>query len=157
MWKSSFRCISAYSLIHYLPCYYPLHIIYFLHLLSTNRKCIEPCYFPLILKPAAQKKKMHWNSSIRSSRLCAALVAVPAELWSVPLFHFVRVVVVLRDNIYVIIILYSWHLVICEPFWSICVEQLIMRHRYDEYMVLLAKSGLTRSGTKAVSTKGMLA
>jgi hypothetical protein len=22
-----------------------LHIIYFLHLLSTNHKCIQPCYF----------------------------------------------------------------------------------------------------------------
>jgi hypothetical protein len=24
----------------------PLHIIYFLHLLSTNHKCTQPCYFP---------------------------------------------------------------------------------------------------------------
>jgi hypothetical protein len=38
-------CISAYSLIPHLPCYYPLHIIYFLHLLSTNHKCTQPCYF----------------------------------------------------------------------------------------------------------------
>jgi hypothetical protein len=29
----------------YLPCYYNLHIIYFLHLLSTNHKCIQYCYF----------------------------------------------------------------------------------------------------------------
>jgi hypothetical protein len=28
----------------------PLHIIYFLHLLSTNQKCTQPCYFP----PAVQ-------------------------------------------------------------------------------------------------------
>jgi hypothetical protein len=35
-----------------------LHIIYFLHLLSTNHKCTQPCYFPLLLKPAAQKEKM---------------------------------------------------------------------------------------------------
>jgi hypothetical protein len=28
----------------------PLHIIYFLHLLSTNHKCTQPCYFP----PAVQ-------------------------------------------------------------------------------------------------------
>jgi hypothetical protein len=38
-------CISAYSLIPYLPYYYPLHIIYFLHLLSTNHKCTQPYYF----------------------------------------------------------------------------------------------------------------
>jgi hypothetical protein len=28
----------------------PLYIIYFLHLLSTNYKCTQPCYFP----PAVQ-------------------------------------------------------------------------------------------------------
>jgi hypothetical protein len=38
-------CISAYSLMPYLPCYYPLYIIYFLHLLSINHKCTQPCYF----------------------------------------------------------------------------------------------------------------
>jgi hypothetical protein len=37
-------CISAYSMIPHLPCYYPLHIIYFLHLQSTNYKCTQPCY-----------------------------------------------------------------------------------------------------------------
>jgi hypothetical protein len=38
-----------------LPSYYPWHIICFLHLLSTNHMCTQPCYFPLPLKPAAQK------------------------------------------------------------------------------------------------------
>jgi hypothetical protein len=37
-----------------------------------------------------------------------------------------RVVLVFRDFIYVINILYSWHLVICEHFLSVCVEQLIL-------------------------------
>jgi hypothetical protein len=50
-------CISAYNLIPYLPCYYPLHIIYFLQLLNTNHKCTQPCYFPLSLKPTAQQLK----------------------------------------------------------------------------------------------------
>jgi hypothetical protein len=114
-----------------------LHIILFLHLLSTNHKCTQPCYFPLLLKLAAQKEKMDWNSSIRSSRLCVAPVAIPVELWSLLLFHFcLRVIIVFRDTIYVIIILYSWHLVICEHFWSVCVEQLILGHTYDEYLVL---------------------
>jgi hypothetical protein len=31
----------------------PLHIIYFLHLLSTNHKCTQPCYFP----PATQTRR----------------------------------------------------------------------------------------------------
>jgi hypothetical protein len=65
-----------------------LHIIYFPHLLSTNHKCTQPCYFPLLLKPAAQKEKMNWNSSTRSSRLRIALVVVPVVLWSLSLFHF---------------------------------------------------------------------
>jgi hypothetical protein len=75
-----------------------LHIIYFLHLLSTNHKCTQPCYFPLPLKPAAQKEKMDWNSSPKSSRLRVASVAVPVVLWSLPLFC----------NNYVIIILYIY-------------------------------------------------
>jgi hypothetical protein len=66
----------------------PLHIIYFLHLLSTNHKCTQPCYFPLLLKPAAPKEKVDWNSSTRGSRLCVAPIAVPMVLWGLPLFHF---------------------------------------------------------------------
>jgi hypothetical protein len=59
-------------------------------LLSTNHKCTQPCYFPLLLKPTAQKEKMDWNSSTRSSMLRVALFAVPVVLWSLPLFHFVE-------------------------------------------------------------------
>jgi hypothetical protein len=66
----------------------PLHIIYFPHLLSTNHKCTQPCNFPLLLKPTAQKEKVDWNSSMRSSTLRVAPVAVPVVLWSLPLFRF---------------------------------------------------------------------
>jgi hypothetical protein len=41
------------ALLPYLPCYYPLHIILFLHLLSINHKCTQPCHFPLLYKPTA--------------------------------------------------------------------------------------------------------
>jgi hypothetical protein len=58
----------------------PLHFICLLHLLSTNHKCTQPCYFPLLLKPAAQKEKMDCNSSTRSFRLHVAPVAVPVVL-----------------------------------------------------------------------------
>jgi hypothetical protein len=57
-----------------------------MHLLSTNHKCTQPCYFSLLLKPAAQKEKMDWNSFTMSSRLRVALVAIPVELWSLSLF-----------------------------------------------------------------------
>jgi hypothetical protein len=74
--------ITVFSLL--LPCI----IILSLHLLSTNHKCTQPCYFPLLLKPAAQKEKMDWNSSMRSFRLRVALIAVHVELWSLLLFRF---------------------------------------------------------------------
>jgi hypothetical protein len=56
-----------------LPCIITL----FLHLLSTNHKYTQPCYFPLLYKTAAQKVKMDWNYSTRSSRLRVAPVAIP--------------------------------------------------------------------------------
>jgi hypothetical protein len=82
-------------------------IILFLHLLSTNHKCIQPCYFPLLYKHVAQKVKLDMkNSSTRSSRFALPHL-LSCGLWSLLLFYFVRVVLVLRDIIYVIIILYS--------------------------------------------------
>jgi hypothetical protein len=59
-------------------------------MLSTNHKCTQPCYFPLLLKPAAQKEKMDWNFLMKSSRLRVAPVTVPVELWSLLLFRFVE-------------------------------------------------------------------
>jgi hypothetical protein len=50
---------------------------------------------------------MDWNSLTRSSRLRVAPVAVPVGLWSLLLFHFVESHLSLKDNIYVIIILYN--------------------------------------------------
>jgi hypothetical protein len=82
-----YRCISAYPFITVLSLLLPLIIILFLHLLSTNYKYTQPCYFPLLLKPAAQKERMNWNSSMRSSRLRVAPVVVPVVLWSLPLFR----------------------------------------------------------------------
>jgi hypothetical protein len=81
--------ISAYHFITILSLFLPCIIILFLHLLSTNHKCTQPYYFPLLLKPTAQTEKMDWNSSMMSSRLHVALVVIPVELWSLPLFHFV--------------------------------------------------------------------
>jgi hypothetical protein len=80
-------CLQPYALCSFSL---PLHIIYLLHLLSTNHKCTQPCYFPVLLKSAAQKEKMNWNSLTMSSRLRVAPVAVPVVLWSLPQFHFVE-------------------------------------------------------------------
>jgi hypothetical protein len=68
-------CLEPYAIFSFSL---PLHIIYLLHLLSTNHKCTQPCYFSLLLKHAAQKEKMDWNSSRRS---CAAPIPIPVGLW----------------------------------------------------------------------------
>jgi hypothetical protein len=47
-------------------------------------------YSILLFFPATQKEKMDWNSSTRSSKLRVTPVAVPVELWSLPLFHFIE-------------------------------------------------------------------
>jgi hypothetical protein len=88
--ESSIGAISAYHFILVLSLLLSCIIILFLHLLSTNHKCTQPCYFPLLLKPAAQKEKMDWNSLMRSFRLRVAPVVVPMELCSPPLFHFIE-------------------------------------------------------------------
>jgi hypothetical protein len=75
-----YRSISAYSFITVLSLLLPCIIILFLHLLSTNHKCTQPCYFSLLLKPAAPKDRMDWNSSTMSSRLHVASVVVPVVL-----------------------------------------------------------------------------
>jgi hypothetical protein len=59
----------------------PLHIIYFLHLLSINHKCTQPCYFPLLLKPAAQKLKKICEFLMRSFRRAITPGRLHVELW----------------------------------------------------------------------------
>jgi hypothetical protein len=82
-----YRCISTYPFITVLSLLLPCIIILFMYLLSTNHKCTQPYYFPLLLKPAAQKERMDWNSSMMSSRLRVAPVVVPVVFWSLPLLR----------------------------------------------------------------------
>jgi hypothetical protein len=89
-WRVKYRCIFCYHFIVVLSSLLPCIIILSLHLLSTNHKYTEPCYFPLLLKRTAQKEKMDWNSSMKSSRLRVDSVAIPVELWSLPLFYFIE-------------------------------------------------------------------
>jgi hypothetical protein len=78
--ESSISAISAYHFLTVFSLLLPCIIILLLHLLSANHKCTQPCYFPLLLKPVAQKVKLDWNSSTKSSRLCITSVAVPMKL-----------------------------------------------------------------------------
>jgi hypothetical protein len=82
-----YRCISIYPFDIVLSLLLPCIIILFLYLLSINHKCTQSCYFPLLLKPAAQKERMDWNFLTRSSRLCVASIVVPVVLWSLSLFR----------------------------------------------------------------------
>jgi hypothetical protein len=86
----SIGAFSAYHFITVLSLLLPCIIILFLHLLSTNYKCTQPCYFPLLLKPTTQKEKMDCNSLTRRSMLHVAPITVPVELWSLPLFCFIE-------------------------------------------------------------------
>jgi hypothetical protein len=51
--ESSIGVVSAYHFITILALLLSCIIILFWHLLSTNHKCTQPCYFSLLLKPAA--------------------------------------------------------------------------------------------------------
>jgi hypothetical protein len=109
-----YRCISAYPFITVLSLLLACIIILFLHLLSTNHKCTQPCYFPLLLR------RRGWTGILRRGVLGYVLPRL-SFLWCYGVFCYsvpLRVIIVFRDTIYVIIIiLYSCHLVICEHFW----------------------------------------
>jgi hypothetical protein len=64
-------------------------------------------YSTLLFSPAAQKEMKDWKSSMTSSRLRVAPVAIPVVLWSLPLFHSAESRLSFKDIIYVIIILYT--------------------------------------------------
>jgi hypothetical protein len=76
-------CFSAYNLVIALPLIlWPTYHIFPTNLLSTNHKCTQRCYFPMLLKPAAQKLKKIWDSSMRISRRAITPGRLPVELWS---------------------------------------------------------------------------
>jgi hypothetical protein len=114
-----YRCISAYSFITVLSLLLPCIIILFLHLLSTNHKCTQPCYFPLLLKQLLRRRG---STGILRRGVLGYVLPRLSFLWCYGVFRcsvLLRVVIVFRGIIYVIIIIrYSWHLVICENFWS---------------------------------------
>jgi hypothetical protein len=130
------RCFSAFYLIIVLPLllYHAYHC--FLHLLSTNHKCTQPCYFPMLLKLAAQKLKKIWCSSMRSSRQAITPGQLPVELWSLPLLYY-------REcSIYSFVRQYSCNKYIILRHWLLCIHflygmcvNLIPGHTYYEHSV----------------------
>jgi hypothetical protein len=107
-----YMCISAYPFITVLSLLLPCIAILFLHLLSTNHKCTQPCNFFLLLR------RRGWTGILWWGVLGYVLSRLPF-LWCYGVFRCsvpLRAVIVFRDTIYAIIIVYSWHLVICEHF-----------------------------------------
>jgi hypothetical protein len=101
----------------YLPCCY-LYISFisctsWVPTISVLNLAIFPCYSNLLLR------RRRWTGILRWWVLGYVLPRLPF-LWCYGVFCcFVplRVVLIFRDIIHVITIIYSWHLVICEHFW----------------------------------------
>jgi hypothetical protein len=102
----------------HLPRYYPyISFIYctcWVPTRSVLNLVVFPCYSNLLLR------RRRWTTILWWGALCYVLPRLSffwcygVFLCSIPL----RVILVFRDIIHVIIIVYSWHLVICEHFWS---------------------------------------
>jgi hypothetical protein len=104
-----YRCIFAYPFITVVSLLLPCIIHLFLHLLSTNYKCTQPCYF----SPATQTCCLEGEDGLEffdeefKAMCCPRL----SFLWCYGVFRCsvpLRVIIVFGDTIYVIIIiLYS--------------------------------------------------
>jgi hypothetical protein len=122
-------------LLQFNPCYYLALAFYscncWVPTISVLNLAIFHCYLNMLLR-------RRWIRILRRGVLGYMLPRLPflrsygVFRCSVPL----RVVIVFRDITYIIIILYSWYLVICEHFWVVCVKQWILGHAYDEYLIL---------------------
>jgi hypothetical protein len=113
-------CTSAFLLIlllQFYPYYYLALSFYsctcWVLTISVLNLAIFPCYSNQLLK------RRGWAGILRRGVLGYVLPRL-SFLWCYGVFCCsvsLRVIIVFRDTTYVIIILYSWHLVICEHFW----------------------------------------
>jgi hypothetical protein len=104
-------------LLQFYPCYYLAlsfyHCTCWVWTISVLNLAIFPSYSNLLLR------RRRWTGILWWGVLGYVLPRLPF-LWSYGVFQcsiLLRVVMVFRDITYVIIILYSWHLDICEHFW----------------------------------------
>jgi hypothetical protein len=139
----------------YLPCCYPyISFIYctcWVPTISVLNLTIFPCYSNLLLR------RWRWARILRWEVLGYVFPRLPF-LWCYGVFRCfisLRVVLVFRYIIYVIIILNSWHLVICEHFWLYVWNNWSwVMHTMSTWFGI--KTGYDRSGTRAVSIVGTL-
>jgi hypothetical protein len=82
-------CIGVFLLsllLQFYPCCYLALSFYSCTCWVPTISVLNRAIFPLLLKPAAKKSRMDWNSSTGSSRLRVTTVVVPVVLWSLPVF-----------------------------------------------------------------------
>jgi hypothetical protein len=123
---SSIVAFLLIILLQFYPCYYLALSFYsctcWVSTISVLNLTIFPCYSNLLLR------RWRWTGILRWGDLGYVSLQLPF-LWSYGVFCCsisLRVVLVFRDIIYVMIVLYLWHLVICEHFLSVYVEQLML-------------------------------
>jgi hypothetical protein len=103
----------------YTYCYLALSFYlctYWVPIISVLNLVIFPCYSNLLLRRRRLTGILRWEV------LGYVLPWLPF-LWSYEVFHCsvsLRVIIVFRDITHVIIILYSWHLIIYEHFGCMC-------------------------------------
>jgi hypothetical protein len=150
-----YRCIFAYPFIIVLSLLLPCIIILFLHLLSTNHKCTQPCYFSLLLKRAAQKERMDWRWGVLGFVLprLSFLWCYGVFRCSVPL----RVIIVFRDTIYAIIIIFIHDIWLSVNTFGRMCGTIDPGSCIRWVLGFGIKTEYDKSGTRAVSTVGMLA
>jgi hypothetical protein len=115
--ESSIGAFLLTILLQFYPCYYLALSFYlctsWVPTIGVLKLAIFSCYSNLVLR------KRRWTGILRRGVLGYMLPRLPF-LWCYEVFRYfisLRVVIVFRDIIYVIIILYSWYLNICEQFW----------------------------------------
>jgi hypothetical protein len=114
--ESSICAFLLTILLQFCPCYYLALPFYsctcWVPTISVLNLAIFPCYSNLLLR------KRRWIGILQRGVLGYMLSRL-SFLCNYGVFHCsvsLRVIIIFRDITYVIIILYSWHLVICKHF-----------------------------------------
>jgi hypothetical protein len=130
------RWISSYSLIPYFSLLLPyisfISCTCWVPTISVLNLAIFPCYSNLLLRRTGWTGILRWGVLGYVSPRLSFLWCYGVFCCSVSL----RVILVIKDIIYVIIILYIMTFGYLWALLAVCVEQLILDHAYDEYSIL---------------------
>jgi hypothetical protein len=140
--ESSIGAFLLLALLQLYLCYYTLHIIIFLQLLSTNHKFHQSWFFlyysNLPLRRWRWTRILWWE--VLGLRCPGCIFLWIMEPSSVMLSW--ESFSLMKDIIYAIIILYSWHLALLLTLFVRMCGINVPGHTCDEYSVLVAKLGM---------------